>query len=434
MYDDLTFKEVIENIGVYQDKLFHRDLNDPKEDDLAFSLTFGPLLASQLSWQQTSEITPPLKASDISVAEFLALFRTAYCTFRLYPENKDLRNAYMHQIRDLDAFLRSKTENYWAEHARAAKNACNEYARYYRTHKVLSSQYGYQGGTFKVNENAVTAVAPIVPYGATMKKQEVTALDGAESASDDGTGSVDDVVNPDVTLNDILDEYLRLGPWIFDVMGEYDLDIPVNYRRPEALLRKYYERCRNIEEGHDNELIRACRDLCKAILSAFTLYFGSTPASIESAQFFYDPKWYEKDMDDIMFACEGLSESQPIDLETIQTQVKDMNDAYHHAMKEFGGDLHDEVAPLQIDKIRDFVRSTREFRPNRQVSSLFISTNQDDTQIVGWVEDAPIALCRKTKHLVVPVNDIIEDYRPLLVVMDPDGKVHVENTLNVTNL
>ena len=214
MYDNLTFDEVIKNIGTYQDKFFHRDLNDPNADNMAFSLAFGPLLACQLSPKQALTVTTPMKASDMNIAELLALFRASQQVAmldRTLPNNKEMRDLYYNRIRDIDGFLKTKTELYLAEHARLAKASCNEFMKWQAQHRSIPA--GEVKGTFKSEESVVTSVAPIVPYGGMTRRPDYEAKGPiADGARDDGMADFTDVVDKKATLNDVLDEYLRLGP------------------------------------------------------------------------------------------------------------------------------------------------------------------------------------------------------------------------------
>lgn len=445
----LTWKEIHENLGKYQGYLVNNeDHTLPSEERIPFSLMFGPLMVSHISFNELMQI--PLAGDlDINMGQFFAICRCCQQAFEFHftpvasrkdEEHMDMKKRFMERFRQLDAFIRAKAEHVSTPIAIAARTTCMEYMK----ESALPQN--------TIQESFLLNSAPIVPYGNPIGKEpwksQTRALvpenpfrkkededddeldyDAVESAMTDITQFVQGGDWETLTL-----KYLEQGPYTFDAMDYLDKADALTRFDPHKILKIWTE-CNavNVDNPDVTRYFERLNKNMECLLEAFGLYYNTTQASLEGASLFLRPDWMLEKYETIIESAAEYGISVGVDPAEVENQLKEMDSQLHHALYEI--DPTRETIPLvKIDNLRNYLADAHELQGSRHISSLFLGSRSDNLALVGEIDEIPVAQSKKTGNLIIPVVDITMDNAPFLVILKTNGEVELQPGLNTREM
>lgn len=260
-------------------------------------------------------------------------------------------------------------------------------------------------------ESVMTATSPIEPYQGVIKNpQLISKIEKSNISKVNNIHSISEVMKLDNnTLKSFMEEYATL----------YGYKLLENEVIPVSTLEQFETALDNFNNTN-NEILRyyligyKCLNKNSEAIENFTnLYLSNTLLS-------QDPK-------DLLTLMESATCEEVINIDTIMKSNKLLDDYMYEIFK--SNDItKKELSGYPIEKLRNFLRSTFRYRPNKQLASMFLSQNKEIDNFIMEIDDVPIAEVQD-KYLVAPVTDYAVNNKPVLIVMDRKGEINTYNSM-----
>ena len=265
------------------------------------------------------------------------------------------------------------------------------------------------------NESVLTGTSPIVPYQGIIRNQFVM-----NNASEE---LVEDVLKHEDDPN------------YFMKFSNEDT---------EMYLRQYASsRSGRMTDGvTPNESFEDFSKMLKRQINEFNTFKGSAiyhpyylmcykhgcknKASLEAYVEAYQNKTlFSTSFESVIEMLENLTENEKPSMETIMNASKIMDDKMYKMFDEMNT-TDDRLKNYPVEKLRNFLNTSRRYIASNYLSSMFLSQNKTIDHYIMEIDGVPVAEV-KDKYLVAPVIDYALFNRPTLISMDRSGNISVND-------
>ena len=140
---------------------------------------------------------------------------------------------------------------------------------------------------------------------------------------------------------------------------------------------------------------------------------------------YQDNEVFSMNHEELIGMMEALTYNEKPSMDTIMNASKVMDDNIYKILDDMNTN-DDQLQNYPIDKLRNFINTSRRYISSKYLSSMFLSQNKTIDHYIMEIDGIPIAEV-KNKYLVAPVLDYALYNKPALISMDRDGNIEVND-------